>query len=136
MAIDFNKLRKKPVQEESTDIDSLIDSVFAEDNVQEPVAEVKKTEPAETKHARQQTGNDQKKELQKVKNRFKQLEEKLEDLSGKKESLEKALANPDIYSNRAKFLDTESQYNQAKKEWEEANKEYEKVFEKMVELEG
>lgn len=40
MAIDFNKLRKKPVQEESTDIDSLIDSVFAEDNVQEPVAEV------------------------------------------------------------------------------------------------
>lgn len=42
MAIDFNKLRKKPVQEESTDIDSLIDSVFAEDNVQEPVAEVQK----------------------------------------------------------------------------------------------
>jgi ATP-binding cassette subfamily F protein 3 len=103
---------------------------------QEPVAEIKKTETAENKPARQHAGNDQKKELAKVKNRFKQLEEKLEDLTGRKESLEKALADPDIYSNRSKFLETESQYNQAKKEWEEANKEYEKVFEKMVELEG
>lgn len=103
---------------------------------QEPVAEIKKTETAENKPARQHAGNDQKKELAKVKNRFKQLEEKLEDLTGRKESLEKALADPEIYSNRSKFLETESQYNQAKKDWEEANKEYEKVFEKMVELEG
>ena len=75
----------------------------------------KETETAENKPARQHAGNDQKKELAKVKTVFKATRRKLEDLTGRKESLEKALADPDIYSNRSKFLETESQYNQAKK---------------------
>lgn len=38
--MDFNKLRKKPVQKESIDIDSLIESVLAEEKAKVPVAEV------------------------------------------------------------------------------------------------
>ena len=80
--------------------------------------------------------NDEKKELQKIKSRFGQLETKLAELNQNKTTLEAALADPSIYGDKVKFLDAESAYNKAAKELADANAEYEKVFEKMMEMEG
>ncbi|MEO6670412.1 MAG: ribosomal protection-like ABC-F family protein [Ferruginibacter sp.] len=80
--------------------------------------------------------NDQKKELQKVKTKFKQLEEKLVELNKKKIVLENSLAAPEIYGDKHKFLKAETDYNNAVKELKDANAEYEKVFEQMMELES
>lgn len=96
---------------------------------EKPVEVLKKEQP-------RQPNNDQKKELQKIKTQFKQLEEKLEKFLKNKTDLEKDLADPSIYGNKEKFLQTETAYNKALKEWETANAEYEKMFEKMMELEA
>ncbi len=110
------------------------------------LAEAKKNEKAEDivkvpkvekqEKAPQPTANpDQKKELQKIKTRFKQLEEKLVELNKKKTELENALAAPDIYGNKEKFQQAENNYNKAVKELKDTNQEYEKVFEQMMEME-
>ncbi|MEO7524172.1 MAG: ABC-F family ATP-binding cassette domain-containing protein [Ferruginibacter sp.] len=95
------------------------------------VVKVAKVEKVEQKPV----SNDQKKELQKVKTRFKQLEEKLVELNKKKTELENSLAAPEIYGDKHKFLKAETDYKNAVKELKDANAEYEKVFEQMMELE-
>jgi len=77
-----------------------------------------------------------KKELQKQKNRFTQLEEKIAQLNKKKNELEAALASPDIYNNKTKFTQTETDYKNNTTELAQLNAEYEVVFEKVMELEG
>lgn len=84
----------------------------------------------------QQLNNDAKKELQKLKTKFKTLEETLEKLNKSKTTLEAALANPDIYSDKQKFIKAEADYNKAAQDLDAANKEYELLFEKIMELEG
>jgi ATP-binding cassette subfamily F protein 3 len=102
--------------------------------VEKPKPVAKEPEPKlETPKAINQ---DLKKEIQKVKNKFKQLEEKLEKLVQRKQALEQSLADPVIYGNKDSFVKTESDYQQASKEWETANAEYEKVFEEMMLLEA
>jgi ATP-binding cassette subfamily F protein 3 len=76
-----------------------------------------------------------KKELTKQKTLFKQLEEKIADLTKKKAQLELDLALPDVYGDKTKFLQTETAYNNAANELTKANTEYEIVFEKLMELE-
>ena len=76
-----------------------------------------------------------KKELTKQKNLFKQLEEKIAELTKKKAQLELDLASPDVYGDKTKFLQTETAYNNAADELKKANAEYEIVFEKLMELE-
>ena len=98
----------------------------------------------------QETGNDQrgsvrsaersaqsvvKKELQKQQKIFQQLEEKIADLNKKKQHLEAALADPATYSDKNKFLQTETDYKKVCDELAIQNSEYEKVFEKIMELE-
>lgn len=80
--------------------------------------------------------NDNKKELQKVKSEFKQLEEKVALLSKKKNELELLLGSPDVYGDKNKFQQAESNYKKSVKELSDANVAYEKIFEKMIELEG
>jgi ATP-binding cassette, subfamily F, member 3 len=80
--------------------------------------------------------NDEKKELQKIKSRFGQLETKLVELNLNKTTLEAALADPTIYGDKTKFLQAESEYYKAAKELADANAEFERVFEKMMEMEG
>ena len=80
--------------------------------------------------------NDEKKDLQKLKNRFKQLETEIAPLQENKTKLEAALANPDIYGDKTKFLEAETAYKKATENWEKVNKEYEEVFEKIMELEN
>ncbi|GAB2809207.1 ABC-F family ATP-binding cassette domain-containing protein [Ferruginibacter profundus] len=85
----------------------------------------------------QNTGIDKelKKELQKQKNRFQQLEEKIAQLNKKKAELEAALATPEIYNDKNKFSQTEAGYKNATAELKQLNAEYEVVFEKVMELE-
>jgi ATP-binding cassette subfamily F protein 3 len=80
--------------------------------------------------------NEAKKELQKLKTKFKNLEEQLEKLKTSKVTLEAALADPAVYSDKQKFLKAEADYNKANKEWQDANAEYEVLFERIMELEG
>lgn len=76
-----------------------------------------------------------KKEHQKHKNRFNQLEEKIAQLNRQKTELEAGMAAPEIYADKVKFQQTESSYNKVAAELATLNKEYETVFEKVMELE-
>jgi ATP-binding cassette, subfamily F, member 3 len=77
-----------------------------------------------------------KKELQKQQRIFQQLEEQIATLNSKKTSLESALTQPDIYTNKNKFADTENEYQSVCEQLVKLNSEYEVVFEKIMELEG
>lgn len=76
-----------------------------------------------------------KKELQKYKNRFQQIEEKLAKLNTQQRELEAALASPDVYGDKTRFLETENAYKKVSEESAQLNSEYETVFEKVMELE-
>jgi ATP-binding cassette, subfamily F, member 3 len=76
-----------------------------------------------------------KKEINKVKNRFTQVEEKLAQLNSKKKTLETDLGDPTILTDRTKFVLVEKQYNDNNLELEVLNAEYENLFEKIMALE-
>jgi len=104
----------------------------------EKVVEKPKEVKAETKQHNQKSAidKDAQKELQKIQRQFKQLEEKIANLTKQKVSLESALATPEVYTNNAKFSQTETEYKNISEQLEKANAEFEIVFEKMIQLEG
>ena len=104
---------------------------------EKPKAEVKveKKAEAEVKQSNKPINQDHKKELQKIKNRFKQLEESIAALQKNKIALEASLADPEIYNSKDKFVKAEADYNKAVGDLNIANAEFEIVFEKMMELE-
>jgi ATP-binding cassette subfamily F protein 3 len=111
----------------------------AEGNKQSAPAEkkaVNNSQPTSPNNQRSSIDKELQKELQKNKNRFTQLEEKIAQLNKKKAELEAALASPDIYNDKTKFLLAETAYKTAATDLENLNKEYEVVFEKVMELEG
>ncbi len=75
------------------------------------------------------------KEAEKVKKQFNSLEGKIAELNKKKVALEAELGAPEIYSDNAKFVQTETAYKNINAELTIANKEYEVLFEKMMENE-
>lgn len=77
-----------------------------------------------------------KKELQKMQKQFQQLEEKIARLNTEKSTLEAQLSDPETYSDKQKFLQTENAYKKAEDELKRCNAEYEKVFERIMELEA
>ncbi|HMG68578.1 MAG TPA: ABC-F family ATP-binding cassette domain-containing protein, partial [Chitinophagaceae bacterium] len=77
-----------------------------------------------------------KKELQKQQRIFQELEEKIATLKGKKQQLEAALGALETYSDKNKFIETESEYKKLSAELSKLNTDYEKVFEKIMELEN
>jgi ATP-binding cassette, subfamily F, member 3 len=77
-----------------------------------------------------------KKELQKQQKIFQQLEEQIAQLNKKKTQLEAALVDPQIYSDKNKFLQAEADYKKAEEELVKLNLQYEKTFELIVSLEG
>ncbi len=101
------------------------------------VAEAKPVVKEEPKQTAVHTSIDKelKKEHQKYKNRFNQLEEKIASLTKQKATLEAGMAAPEIYADKIKFQETERSYNQVATELAQLNKEYETVFEKVMELE-
>ena len=80
--------------------------------------------------------NEQLKELQHAKSEFKKLEEKLTAMNEKKQKLEAALADPQIYNDKVKFLEAERAYKNATAELNNVNATYERLFEQIMELEG
>jgi ATP-binding cassette subfamily F protein 3 len=99
---------------------------------QAPAPEIKKNIPA----SNTPINKDVKKELQRLQKQFQQLEEKLAKLNQQKIDMEAALNDPQTYADKNKFQQTEATYNRVTVELVQANAEYEKVFEKIVELEG
>ena len=74
--------------------------------------------------------------MQKQQKLFQQLEEKIAQLNQKKATLEAQLTAPDTYSDRNKFVQTETDYKKVSDELLRMNKQYEEVFEKIMELES
>mgnify|MGYP001182233680 FL=1 len=77
-----------------------------------------------------------KKELQKQQRRFQQLEEQIGKLTHQKTQLEASLTDPATYSDKQKFLETESAYKKVSDELQKLNEQYEKTFELIVSLGG
>ncbi len=109
-------------------------------------AAAKKNEPTQQKVEKQEikkevavqpnVSNDAKKELQKLKNQFKQIEEKIASLQIDKTNLETKLGESEIYGNKEKFLQTETDYKKTNEELKILHQQYEVLFEKILELEG
>lgn len=100
------------------------------------IKEVKKEIKPEKTVAQQNVSNDQKKELDKLKKKFKQTEEKLQELNNTKLSLENKLADPQVYGNKDSFLEVETEYKKANAALEQMNAEYENLFEEIMTLES
>jgi ATP-binding cassette, subfamily F, member 3 len=92
--------------------------------------------PTTTNYQRASIDKELKKEYQKQKSRFQQLEEQIAILTKKKTDLEAGLATPEIYNDKTKFVQTETAYKNATTDLQKLNSEYEVVFEKVMELEG
>lgn len=93
----------------------------------------KKPEPVKQN---QPINKDQKKEYQKVQKQFQQMEQRIGELKKECQACEAALADPSTYSDKTKFLETEEKYKKAQSELNRLNSDFEKVFEKLMELEG
>jgi len=78
---------------------------------------------------------EQKKEYQRLKNKFNQLEEKIATAGRRKELLEAAMASPDTYADKNKFHETETEYKSVSHELQQLNEQYEKLFEQLMEHE-
>ena len=78
---------------------------------------------------------DQKKEVQQLKSKFKKLEEKIAKQQQETNRLEQALSNPEIYAETQKFTAAENLYKNAQKELEKLNGEYEGIFEQIMKIE-
>lgn len=102
------------------------------------IIEKPKEVKAEIKPGNQTTSidKDAKKELQKTQKQFQQLEEKIAELTKQKISLEGSLATPEVYTDSAKFSQTETNYKKITEQLLKANAEYEILFEKLMSLEG
>ncbi|MFT4017767.1 MAG: ABC-F family ATP-binding cassette domain-containing protein [Agriterribacter sp.] len=99
---------------------------------QKPVEEVK---PQPVQKPNTPIDKELKKELQKQQRNLQLLEEKLAGLNQQKKALEEQLTLPEIYSDKTKFLTTETAYKQCIAALEKTNAEYETIFEKLMELE-
>ncbi len=78
---------------------------------------------------------DLKKELQKQQKLLLQIEEKISTLEKQKSEYEEKLSSPATYSDKNKFIETETMYKKVSDELASLNVEYEKLFEKVMELE-
>ena len=78
---------------------------------------------------------DLQRELQKQQRMLINLEEEINKISSEKEKLEQALAAPENYADKKKFVTVENDYKKAKEKLQSLNKEYETLFEKVMELE-
>ncbi|HKZ66322.1 MAG TPA: ABC-F family ATP-binding cassette domain-containing protein [Chitinophagaceae bacterium] len=87
-------------------------------------------------HTSSPINKEAKKELQKQQRIFQQLEEQIAKLNLQKTQLEASLVDPEIYSDKNKFLQAETNYKKAVEEITRLNGQYEKTFELIVSLEG
>lgn len=76
-----------------------------------------------------------KKELQKQQRLFQQIEQDLANSQAKKNELTTLLADPAIYSDKTRFLETETAFKQAEVDISRLTLQYEQAFERMMQLE-
>jgi ATP-binding cassette subfamily F protein 3 len=100
-----------------------------------------KSKPEQPTNSKPQTSNtpvnrDLQRELQKQQRRLSNLEVDITKASNEKERLEVAMAQPENFSDRKKFVTLEEDYVKAKITLTNLNKEYEELFEKVMELEA
>jgi len=98
--------------------------------------EIKKDIKVQEKPSVKAIPNEQLKALQHAKSEFKKLEEQLTSMNAKRQKLEASLADPQIYNDKVRFLEVEKAYKSTTAESENVNAAYEKLFEKIMELEG
>lgn len=79
---------------------------------------------------------DAKKEIQRLKNNMRSLEEKIASLDSQKQMLENALSTPETYGDKDKFLQTEAEYKKTSETLQKTTSEYEQVFERLLALES
>jgi ATP-binding cassette subfamily F protein 3 len=100
----------------------------------------KKPEPQIANHKpqtpNQPVNRDLQRELQKQQRRLSNLEVDITKASNEKERLEVAMAQPENFSDRKKFVSLEEDYVKVKLTLTSLNKEYEELFEKVMELES
>lgn len=130
---DFKKRQAETLKQQATAAKQLAN---ASDSNESKKKEVKATPIVNTPVKGVAIDKDKKKEIQKQQRQFQQLEEQLAALNTKKASLEEALNNPEIYADKKRFQQVESEYAQIGRDLKKANEEYEKAFEKLMELEG
>ncbi|MET0637591.1 MAG: ABC-F family ATP-binding cassette domain-containing protein [Chitinophagaceae bacterium] len=94
------------------------------------------TAPPPKASASAPVNKENKKELQKQQRLFQQLEEQIAELSKEKLVLEAALAEPGTYTDRDKFVKTETAYKVVSDKLVSLGKDYEQVFEKIMLLES
>jgi ATP-binding cassette subfamily F protein 3 len=75
------------------------------------------------------------KTVQKQQRLFEKLEQELNALQGRKTELEAALASPEVYASKERFLEMEKQYANAQQEITRVQSAYEEAFAKLMELE-
>lgn len=98
--------------------------------------EVKPTPAPTQQETKQVINKDIKKEHSRQQKILQQLEEKINTITVTKNQLENQLSEPDTYSDKNKFVATETAYQQKTKELAQLNKEYEQTFEKVMDLEA
>ncbi len=96
----------------------------------------KDVEKTYNKSVNKPISSEAKKQLQKQQRVFQQLEQQLADLNNQKTIVEASLGQPDIYSNKEKFISAEKQYQQLMKQIADTNTQYEQAFDKMISLEN
>jgi len=105
---------------------------------QEPVKKETPAPPTPSipQPAKTAINKDVKKELQKQQKLFQELEERIAQLNKQKATLEASLTLPEIYGDKQKFMQAETDYKKADEESKRLNRQYEEVFEKIMELEA
>ena len=102
---------------------------------QEPVKPVV-TEVKETKSNYDANQvRDMKRDLLNLQKKLSRMEDDLNKNNSNKQQIEIDLGNPDIYSNQAKFAETEKAYQAVLKTIADLDKQYEKLFEEVMEKE-
>lgn len=79
---------------------------------------------------------DQKKEYQRIQRQFQKAEEEVNKKNKRKVELEIELGKPENYSDHQKFVALENEYKLVMQQLAAANADYEKLFEKIMEIEG
>lgn len=101
-----------------------------------PAPEPVKKEVKEEKKKNEPIDKVRQAEEKKLQKKFADAEALVARLQKEKGEAEKKLADPEIYSDRVKFLDTEKSYQSVTNQLKQAEQQYEKLFEEVIRLQS
>lgn len=121
---------EKPKPENNTE------AVKPAGNHQQPIKSHPATPSSQQISTNQPLNREQQRELQRHQKRLITLEEDITKAEAEKMKIEAALAIPENYTNRQKFVELETSYKQVQQSLGMLNKMYEELFEKVLQMEG